>query len=79
MGINDEKDDAELYTFGDDKSEGDANQEMVIIEDAGTVAGKAAQPAVEEDVDADAEGEDASDDEKGDDQFGWEDAYEQEV
>jgi transcription factor IIIB subunit 2 len=81
MGVSDEKDDAELYTFGDDKTE----ETMVIIEDAGSVA--VATPkrpthgvagGAEEDADVDAEGEDASDDEKGDDQpFGWE--YEQEV
>jgi transcription factor IIIB subunit 2 len=80
MGFSDEKDDAELYTFGDDKSE---EEPMVIIEDAGTVATpkgpiREAAGGVEEDADVDAEGEDASDDEKGDDQpFGWE--YEQEV
>jgi len=80
MGVSDEKDDAELYTFGDDKSEEGAP--MVIIEDAGNVVPeRPMQPdsgGVEEDADVDAEGEDASDDEKGDDQqFEWE--YEQEV
>lgn len=81
MGVNDEKDDAELYTFGDDKSEEEA---VVIIEDAGTVTAAPKRPthgaahSVEEDADIDAEGEDASDEEKGDDQpFGWE--YEQEL
>lgn len=79
MGVSDEKDDMDLYSFGDDKSE----EAMVIIEDAGTVATSKeliheTVGGAEEDVDADAEGEDASDDEKGEDQpFGWE--YEQEV
>jgi transcription factor IIIB subunit 2 len=79
MGVSDEKDDAELYTFGDDKSE----EPMLIIEDTGSVATQKwpiheGPGGAEEDADVDAEGEDASDEEKGDDQpFGWE--YEQEV
>ncbi|RDB26784.1 Transcription factor IIIB subunit [Hypsizygus marmoreus] len=84
MGINDEKDDAELYTISDDKSDDGA---MVIIEEEpGTVAvapvpppasRKGKIPPGAEDMDADADADEASDD--GGAGLGWEDAYEQEI
>ncbi|KAF8073919.1 BRF1-domain-containing protein [Lyophyllum atratum] len=86
MGISDEKDDAELYTIGDDKSD-DAGMGMVIIEEEpGSVAVPPAPPSTarkrppipgEEDVDADADADEGSD--YGGPETGWEDAYEQEI
>lgn len=84
---NDDKDDADLYTMGDDKSDGEG---MVIIEEeGGTVAVAPRLPSASGqkgaagladrgDADADGDMDEGSDDDKGDD-IGWEDVYEQEV
>lgn len=86
MGLNDDKDDAELYSIGDDKSDDDGLANMVIIEEEPAQLG-AGLPQVkgpipgdngdgDGDLDADADADEGSDDDKGDD-LGWE--YEQEV
>ncbi|KAJ3499399.1 hypothetical protein NLJ89_g10106 [Agrocybe chaxingu] len=86
---DDEKDDAELFTMDDDKSDGEGmlNPTVIVEEEPGSVASwkppsepektkkKMGMMALE-DMDMD---EDASDDDKDDDALGWEDAYEQEV
>lgn len=73
MGLSDDKDEAELYTIGDDKSD---DEHMVIIEEGpGTVALPPPARKPEEDLDADAD--EGSDD--GAPNVGWEDAYEQEL
>jgi transcription factor IIIB 90 kDa subunit len=72
----DEKDDKDLYTL-DDKSDGEG---MLIIEEEGGGIGLAAGEPPRADGDDDAGGDgDGEGSEKGDDQIGWEDAYEQEV
>ncbi|KAG6908461.1 hypothetical protein DXG01_004544 [Tephrocybe rancida] len=86
MGLGEEKDDADLYTFGDDKS--DDGMGMVIIqEEAGSVAVTPAPTApprkipgddtLGDDADADADADEGSD--YGGPEGGWEDAYEQEI
>lgn len=84
MGITDDKDDAELYTMGDEKSDDDVTNMVIIEEDHGsvTVAPAPAKGAPingqgdEVDADADLDVDEASDDDKGDD-LGWE--YDQEI
>jgi transcription factor IIIB subunit 2 len=84
MGINDDKDDAELYTIGDEKSDDDGAVMVIIEEEPGSVAvtpapAKGAMPrgmGDEADVDGELDGDEGSDDDKGDD-VGWE--YEQEI
>lgn len=78
MGLNEDKDDADLYQMGDDKSDGG---DMVIIEEpAGTVAAAVKDdPAIpgEGELDADGEVDEGSD--GGGEVVSWEDAYEQEI
>ena len=78
MGLNEDKDDADLYQIGDDKSDGG---DMVIIEEA---AGAVSAPVEdgppilgEGDLDADGEVDEGS--EGGGEVISWEDAYEQEI
>lgn len=77
MGLNEDKDDADLYQMGDDKSD----SEMVIIEEAaGTVAAPVTEgPPIpgEGELDADGEVDEGSD--GGGEVVSWEDAYEQEI
>lgn len=84
---DDDKDEADLYTMDDDKSDGEGVlMPTVIVEDEpGTVVltpvNETTKPRQKgilalEDVDMDDEG---SDDDKDDEGMGWEDAYEQEV
>jgi len=87
---DDDKDDADLYTMDDDKSDGEGVlMPTVIVEDepgsvvlipvnesATKLHRKKVVPALE-DVELDDEGSD--DDKDDDDGMGWEDAYEQEI
>jgi transcription factor IIIB 90 kDa subunit len=84
---DDDKDEADLYTMDDDKSDGEGVlMPTVIVEDEpGTVVLTPVKETTKprqkgilalEDVDMDDEG---SDDDKDDEGMGWEDAYEQEV
>jgi len=85
--IDDDKDEADLFTMDDDKSDGEGviNPAMIVEEEPGTVVSRAPTESTTrrknpslppEDVDIDDEG---SEEEKDDDLLGWEDAYEQEV
>ena len=80
---NDDKDDEDLYTM-DDKSDGEGMYMPTIIveEEPGTVAGAPPSAAGRKEggrlLRNDMEDE-ASDDEKGDEDLGWDDVYEQEV
>ncbi|KJA27538.1 hypothetical protein HYPSUDRAFT_944631 [Hypholoma sublateritium FD-334 SS-4] len=84
---DDDKDEAELYTMDDDKSDGEAMLSVIVEEEAGTVALKpATEPAKPRkngilalhDIDGEGEVDEGSDDDKDED-VTWEDAYEQEV
>ncbi|KAG6866141.1 hypothetical protein C0991_008094 [Blastosporella zonata] len=87
MGLGEEKDDAELYTFGDDKDDDGAMGMVIIEEEAGSVAVTPAPTAptrkipgdetIGDDADADADPDEGSD--YGGAEGGWEDAYEQEL
>ncbi|KAG6901197.1 hypothetical protein C0995_015480 [Termitomyces sp. Mi166 len=89
MGLGEEKDEADLYTFGDDKDE-DGIGMVIIEEELGSVAvtpassvpprkipGAESGENVDADVDADADADEGSD--YGGAEGGWEDAYEQEI
>lgn len=81
---DDDKDEADLYTMDDDKSDGEG-MAVIVEEEAGTVALKPASETRQprkgimalQDMDGEREADDGTDDEKDDDV--WEDAYEQEV
>ncbi len=84
---DDDKDEAELYTMDDDKSDGEAMLSVIVEEEAGTVALKpASEPAKPRkngilalhDMDGEGDVDEGSDDDKDED-VAWEDAYEQEV
>ncbi|KAG5634460.1 hypothetical protein H0H81_001877, partial [Sphagnurus paluster] len=78
MGLGDDKDDAELYTIGEDKSE-DGPMGMVIIEEeAGSVAVTPA-PSRKSDLGEDADADADADSDYGGGEVGWDDAYEQEI
>ncbi|KAG5335176.1 hypothetical protein C0989_002013 [Termitomyces sp. Mn162] len=89
MGLGEEKDQADLYTFGDDKDE-DGTGMVIIEEEIGSVAVTPAPSApprkipgvelgenIDADADADADIDEGSD--YGGTEGGWEDAYEQEI
>lgn len=86
---DDDKDEADLYTMDDDKSDGEGVlMPTVIVEDEpGTVALTPVNESAKsrkkgilalEDMDMDDSDND-KDDDKDDDGIGWEDAYEQEI
>ncbi|KAG6844390.1 hypothetical protein H0H87_007202 [Tephrocybe sp. NHM501043] len=87
MGLGEEKDEADLYTFGDDKDDDGATNMVIIQEEAGSVGVTPAPSAptrkipgdeiLGDDADADAEADEGSD--YGAGEGGWEDAYEQEI
>ena len=89
MGIDDDKDDTELYRLDDkdDKSDGEGPTRLVVIEEGGTVATESSAPLssknklsevdAEGDIDAEGELDDGSDDEVA--LPSWEEAFEQEV
>ena len=84
---DDDKDDADLYTMDDDKSDGEGvlMPTVIVEEEPGSVVLNPVKESTKprkkgvlalEDVDMDDEG---SDDDKDDDGMRWEDAYEQEI
>ncbi|KAF8889414.1 cyclin-like protein [Gymnopilus junonius] len=80
---DEDKDDAELYTFDDDKTDGDGPT-IIVEEEAGTVSLKPIEEPMKprkKSILAQAEGdmEEEESDEDKDDGIDWEDAYEQEI